>query len=284
MSKYIDLHIHSTYSDGILSVEQIIQEAKKNDAKYIAVTDHDIVDGSIELMQLLEAEDEICGIPGVELTTVYYWKNRKVKIHLLGYNIDVCNKAFKDYLFNKRETRRKQNVSYVKKMLKECAINDFSILEAIDFSKHAYLKKVVLNYFTPQHIEFSKIAKYLDNQPVKYQDYDFEICEAIEMIHRVGGNAVFAHPYQTKQSKSDLDEIVADLVEMGLDGIETVYGRASQDDNTYAEYLANKYKLLKTCGSDFHTYVYENYIAFGKNRNMCIDHCSYVDWLKKSDG
>ena len=168
-------------------------------------------------------------------------------------------------------------------MLKECAINDFSILEAIDFSKHAYLKKVILNYFTPQHIEFSKIVQYLKDQPIKYQDYDFDIYEAIEMIHRVGGSAVFAHPYQTKLTKGNLDEVVADLVEMDLDGIETVYGRASQDDNTYAEYLANKYKLLKTCGSDFHTYVYENYIAFGKNRNMCVDHCSYVDWLKKRD-
>lgn len=283
MSQYIDLHIHSTYSDGCLTVEEIIKEAKKNKAKYVAVTDHDIVDGSVELMKLLQGREDIYGIPGVELTTVYYWRNRKVKIHLLGYNINLSDHDFNDTLFLKRESRRKQNISYVHKMIEECSIKDDSILEAVDFSKHAFLKKVILNYYTEMHPEHFIISQYLNDHPIKYVDYDFDFCDALKLIHKIGGTAVLAHPYQTKLSRAELDELISDLIEIGLDGIETVYGRASDDDNSYAKYLADKYNLLATCGSDFHTYIYENYIAYGKNKNMCIEQCSFLDWLKKRD-
>lgn len=279
MRKYIDLHIHSTHSDGLLSVKEIIQESIKNQARYISITDHDIVDGSSELMNYLKNSSKLIGVSGVELTSVYFWNGKKVKIHLLGYNIDLSDSLLENRLWQKRNSRKEQNVKYVKQMLSYCEMNDNKIFTDIDFSKHVYLKKCVLNYYSDKQDISEELLLYMEAHPIKYIEYDFDIEEALFLIHHAGGKAVLAHPYQTKLTPAELDLLVADLTILGLDGIETAYARACDEDNAYAKALAQKYHLLETCGSDFHTYVYCNLIAIGKNDNLRISHCSLLEAL-----
>jgi hypothetical protein len=282
MNKYIDLHIHSVYSDGILTVEEIIETAKNNNAKIIAITDHDNIDGSKELLLKINSDPLLSAVSGVELSTVYSWNNHKVKIHLLGYNIDINDSFFSSELINKRNSRKKQNIDYTKKLLSNCCIPDYGIFEHVDFSKHVYLKKLLINYFSNVGIDCTAIIRYFQESPIQYIDYDFSLEQALSMIHNTGGLAVLAHPYQTKLDNTNLELMVSSLVDQGLDGIESTYARASNQDNLFAGFLAKKYNLLETCGSDFHTFIYGNFIAYGKDNNLCIDNCSLMDWLIKN--
>lgn len=281
MIKFVDLHIHSVYSDGILTVDEIIETAKKNNAKIIAITDHDIIDGSKELLLKVKSDPFLSAISGVELSTIYSWKGLRVKIHLLGYNIDINDPLLSIELQNKRNSRKNQNIEYTQKMLSHCCIPDYGIFDCVDFSKHAYLKKKLLSYYSNVGIDCSNIIQFLQESPIQYHDYYFSIEQGLSMIHNVGGLAVLAHPYQTKLEKADLESMVSSLVAQGLDGIESTYARATKQDNLFANHLARKYNLLETCGSDFHTYTYGNFIAYGKDNNLCIDNCSLIDWLKE---
>ena len=236
----IDMHVHSTESDGRLSIEDIQKTANKNHIDEIAITDHDI---------LMSPDPELCNtniIKAVEFGITY--KNKEV--HILGYYVDSYN-----------ENLRK---------ISELAINDranrLDIFEK-NFAKFGIKidKEKVLNYSKDKVFSRSNLAQYLvDNNICKNKNEAFNeylspkgkcyvaknftsLQNIIDSIKTANGVCVLAHPITLND-----DNIVDDIIEMGIDGIEVINSKHSFTDIKKYLNIAIKNKLLYTAGSDCH--------------------------------
>jgi hypothetical protein len=245
VTNQIDLHMHSTASDGGLRVEELIKLVETTDLKTIALTDHDTTDGldtAIEIGRNLGIEV----IPGIELSA-----DADGEVHVLGYFLDYKNPEFQKQLEIFREQRLGRGELMVKK-LREMgfAISWEQVLEiAMGGSvgrPHVAQALRDTGYVTSIDEAFKK---YLYNGGPAYVEREkVTPARAIEIIRSVGGLAVLAHPTYVKFP----EPVIEEMVQAGLTGIECHYGH--YDDFTVEKLLgwANKYNLVATGGSDFH--------------------------------
>lgn len=244
--KFADLHLHTVFSDGTSTAQELIDEAKKSGLSAISVVDHDTV---LALDSTLKAgkEKNIEVLPGIELTAEY----EGLEIHILGYLIDYKN----EQLLKKLQFLRKNRIERIYKIvdkLKEqgIKIKPETILEGISEQGtvgrlHAARAMVKEGLVTSV---FEAFQKYIgDKCPAYVLNFKLSPQEAIELIKSAGGIPVLAHPYILK--RNDLIPAFADL---GLMGLEAYYTEHSQSMvNSYLE-LAKRYNLLVTGGSDYH--------------------------------
>ena len=243
---FADLHLHTSLSDGTLSVEELIQLAKRRGLRCIAITDHDNLESYAKAIEpAAEAGIEI--IPGIEVSAVWQGKD----VHILGYFCDPTNLALNLEL----QESAKQRVARIRAIIKK--LNALGV--GITYEKVAtYCHGPVIGR---PHVAMSLVdEEYVSSFTEAFTRYLGEGCPAfvekkgltpqqtVRLIENAGGIAVLAHPYKT-----GADPIIEDLVEAGLKGIETY--TPSQKGNVGRKYrdIAIKYKLVGTGGSDFHS-------------------------------
>lgn len=237
-----DLHSHTLYSDGVLSVKELLSEAKKANLDVIAITDHDCFDGAIEAFKLQE-DFGIRVIFGMELST--YTNDESV--HILAY----YSKPLKDgylfnYLNNQRLNRKRRAYEILELLEKHFNIKlDSSFIE----NKHSVTRGTIASEIINQGYDYDK--KYIFNNilgdkcPCNIPSTKLSTKEGISLILESGGLPCLAHP--CLYNKND----VIDLIKMGVKGIEAVYPRKENRETKFRD-LARKYDLLVTGGSDFH--------------------------------
>lgn len=247
----IDLHIHSTLSDGSYTPEQIICYAKEKGLCAIALTDHDSIEG-ITRCQTLGNKLGIKVIPGIELSASY----NGLEVHILGYNIDIYNTSFLKSLEEIACDRYLRNELIIEKLnslnldIKHSDLYDgkesHKRLTRAHFA-NALLKKGYISYSKEafdRYLGYGKPA-YVDKKLVSTQ-------RCIELIHDAGGVAVLAHPTLYRLNKVRIYNLIYALMKEGLDGIECIYPSYTPTQTKDFLQLCQKNHLISTGGSDFH--------------------------------
>ena len=246
----IDLHVHSSASDGTLSPSELVLEAKKQGLLAFALTDHDTIDGIAEARTAAkEAGIEL--IPGVELSTEY----KEKEIHMVGLFLDETNPRLLEHLTRFRDNRKNRNLKMYELLQQE----------GFDITKEALQEMFPDAVLTRAHVARFLLDKgYIKSISEAFEKYIGDGCrcnvprekispqEAIELIHHAGGKAILAHPILYHMSDQRLRELITDCVSCGLEGIEALYSTYQPGDERYIRRLADEYNLKLSGGSDFH--------------------------------
>ncbi|MCR4938724.1 MAG: PHP domain-containing protein [Treponemataceae bacterium] len=267
--KTVDLHIHSTYSDGVLSVEEIIKNAKSMGLSTISVTDHDTIEQIPDCIKF-GREHDIRVIPGIELSCSYKIKSleKNKGFHLLGYGINPDNEVFKKEM----DAQKKKRLDRAKKIADRFTELGFKI----DFENRILNKKGSVGkpelaaavFYNPENqalLEAEKLASYMDffeaylsdgGKAFVEREEKLDFIDGIKLIHDAGGNAVWAHSYYNLRKFENrdaiFDELLDDFTKAGLDGIETFYSSFDEYTTKRLYNIAKDKNLIMTAGSDFH--------------------------------
>ena len=263
--KRIDLHIHTTLSDGTLTPKQVIDEAAKNGVSTIAIADHDTIEAyKPELYEYAEKND-IKIIKAVEIST----KIDKCGIHVLGYNIDIDNEKLNQKLFALRNARHIYLHDVSNKLQELGYIVNEQELDKIDSVTKAHISEDITNNEKNREILIKNFG-HIPNKGEFIETVMNEGCpasvikksitpgEAPELIRQAGGKAILAHPvayrYEDNLNENDILKIIK---EMKADGIEANYIYVDRNNNKIDEIeswnkFANENNLITTIGSDFH--------------------------------
>ena len=246
----IDLHIHSLYSDGTSTTSELVRMAMEKNMKMISLTDHDTVDGLLEMKKLCD-ENNIKFINGIELSTVYSGK----EVHILGYFLNIDDKKLLDFSKEMKKARIVRNEKTIK-MLNEQGIK----ITVEDTSKEAEGEIV-----SKTHLAQALITKgYVSSVPEAFQKYlgvngtayvpkvELSPADGIKIIKDNGGLAFLAHPKLIGLNEDEFLKLIKDMKESGLDGLETYYSTFSAEDIKYYEKISEEFSLIKSAGADFH--------------------------------
>lgn len=247
----VDLHMHSTISDGTLPPKELVQLAAQAKLEVISLTDHDAIDG------LDDAHEEaklhgIRLIDGVELSAAYSGGS----LHVLGYHFDRKDPLLLETLERYQSARSTRNHQIMER-LKELGIHtDYAELEAIAPGNkslgRAHIAKLLVDKGVVKNMDRA-FAEYLNPGKKAFIDKEFLTpTEAVQLIKKAGGIAVVAHPVTLRIGIERLGRFLLELKEAGLDGLEA-YSTAQDRShcNRYAR-LAKELGLMITGGSDFH--------------------------------
>lgn len=246
----IDLHSHSTHSDGTLTPSELLILAKEKGIEYFAITDHDDIEGSKKLIE--SKHDGITVYSGVELNA----KVDKGQMHILGYNIDLYNEELNNRLKELKENSKHNIMLYVKQ-LKE----DFNIelpQKDIDeiLNREGNIGRPLLALLLIKYGYVSTVAeafeKYLRDDKVRNHKMWITKEECINLILNAGGIPVLAHPFTLKLTDEELHEEIKTLVDLGLKGIEIVHSNSNEEQREYYKQLAKEFNLITTGGTDYH--------------------------------
>lgn len=260
----IDLHIHSSFSDGAFTPTELVALAVKLSVSTIAIADHDSVAGVSEAI-VAGATAGVDVLTAVELSVEFMeWKD----VHLLGYGIDCNDKQFLENLDRfrrRRDGRNDEILGRVNDMLKS---EGRSILDretvrsfARDSIGRPHIARALLERGYVSSVE-EAFKNFLVpcNVPKLYWPID----EAISEIHRIGGVAVLAHPTSISKDTCILGSIISSLHTAGLDGIEVYNNMSWPQEIEFLRRTADAKGMLTTAGSDFHGI--EEGLEIGKGR------------------
>jgi len=244
--KKLDLHVHTTYSDGTLSPKKVVEEVRNRGLSAVAITDHDITDG-IEPALNYGAKTGVEVVPGIELSCDYNGS----EVHILGYYINWENSWFQGKLevFQKARERRGFHILNKLKLL------GIEIDEQMLFSK-ADVGSVSRIHFARCLVEvgaaesiYDAFQKYLiEGRPAFVKKLRITPEEALSMIHNVGGLSVIAHPVFGGGHKNFLKK----LKRLGLSGIEAYHPNHKPKDVKRLVSIAKELDLIITGGTDSH--------------------------------
>lgn len=267
MSKIIDLHIHTNYSDGKLSSTEVIDEAIKNGVEIISIADHDTIDAySDELFEYIK-DKNITIIPAVEIST----KSDKCGIHVLGYNFDINNLELKQKLSQIRNSRHDYLNEVATKLNELGYIVNTNELDKIESVTKAHIARDIIGNNENNDIlikEFGCIptmGEFIEtimNEgcPAYVKKSTLTPKEAAELIRQASGKVILAHPVAYVHEDNLTEEDILSLVrDMEADGIEANYIYINRNNEKVNEIdrwnlFATNNNLITTIGSDFHTY------------------------------
>ncbi|OEE36635.1 phosphatase [Vibrio genomosp. F10 str. ZF-129] len=248
----IDLHCHTTASDGRLTPQELVERAVSFDVKVLAITDHDTLDGiSVAKAYIEENSLDLELITGIEFSTV--WQNKD--IHIVGLNIDTNDDAVLA-LINQQKLHRHERAKLIAHRL-EKSTRDGVFSEVQDIAGDApitrahFAKWLVDNGYAKTMQQVFK--KYLTRNNPGYVPPNWcSMKDAVDAIHSAGGLAVLAHPGRYNLTAKWIKRLLAVFTEAGGDAMEIALPQqAQQERRTLADY-AIQYKLLASQGSDFH--------------------------------
>ena len=251
----IDLHIHSTASDGTLSPAEILKLAQKLKLKAIAITDHDTIDGSKEALQI-GIPPSINFLTGVEISassppSISYAGS----FHILGYSIRLDDPQLNTTLAVLQQARKNRNpkiVKHLNDMGFEFSLEDVASEIGDGQLGRPHIARYMLKRGFVKSID-EAFRKYIaQGKPAYVDKYRVDCERAIEIILEAGGIPVLAHPVLLNFDKKKTIDLFALLKDMGLKGVEVYYPENSPDMTTFYIELAQRYGLLKTGGTDFH--------------------------------
>ena len=249
--KTIDLHVHSCYSDGSLTPSELVSLACSHGLSAFALTDHDTTDGIDEAIRASESTSlEV--VPGIEFSTRYMHRD----IHVLGYYMDYHASSFRQTLqdfLDARDIRNRQMCERIREYTGFPISMDIltsSYPDAVITRAHMAAWLVAQNFAETRQIAFDKYLG--EHAPCFVPKSEVTPADAIRLILDHGGIPVLAHPLLYALSKKQLHQLLKELKEAGLMGIEAVYVLNRQADETFVRSLAKTYGLIITGGSDFH--------------------------------
>jgi predicted metal-dependent phosphoesterase TrpH len=252
----IDLHIHTTASDGTFTPQEILSRAQRLKLKAIAITDHDTVTGSKDALR--------CGIPpslkfltGVEISaTPPPFYPGSGSFHLLGYSIHLDDPKLNRILEKLQQSRKNRNPTIINRL------NELGISITLDeVRKEAGEGQLGRPHIAQLMVKKGVVAsideafdRFLGTDKPAYVDKQRVDCfKAIETILNAGGVPVLAHPGLLDYSKENqLDELIGNLKKAGIQGLEVYYSGHTPDQTRLFAELAHRHGLLMTGGSDFH--------------------------------
>ncbi len=247
MASKVDLHIHTTASDGRLPPEEIVQRAAEQGLKYIAITDHDTVAGISRALQAGTAFPGLTVIPGMEINT----DTQTGEVHILGYCIDYKSKELEsslNRLRHSRETRAKKIVDNLSGM--GIGISWERVMELAGGGSVGR-PHIAQAMFEGGHIPSLQEAfiKYIGRHGPAYAERErLSPEEAVKLVVLAGGLPVLAHP----EDVDELESFLKSLKKVGLIGLETYYDGYHRDTVKKLAKIAERYGLITTGGSDFH--------------------------------
>ncbi len=263
MEEYIDLHIHSCYSDGVHRPAELVAMAAEKGLKAIAIADHDSVEGVDEALEAGAAAG-VEVVPAVELSIAY--KDFR-DIHLLGYYIDHKDEELRKKLAEFRQRRDDRARAIVERINTRLQTEGKSIMTYDDIRSMArdsisrlHIAKVLVRKGAVKTVQ-DAFRRYLGPYDVPKQYFPME--EALSEIRRVKGVSVLAHPPSISDDRKMMKTLVQEWAAMGLDGIEVFNNLSYKDDMIFFEALARDHGLLVTGGSDFHGYEDDVEIGIG---------------------
>lgn len=246
----IDLHTHSNHSDGSLAPRHLVQLAKESGLHAIALTDHDTVAG-VEEAVLAGKELGVEVVPGVEISAQY----PPGTMHILGYYINASHPELLEALKRLQQARAARNPKIVRQ-LQDLGL-EITTDEILDLSGgqvgRPHIAKALVQRGYVSSID-EAFDRYLQKGAVAYvEKFRFPPEEAIALIRGAGGLAVLAHPFTLGMEKlGQLSELVSELREMGLEGIEVFYPNHTEKMASIYANVAQRLGLVVTGGSDFH--------------------------------
>jgi predicted metal-dependent phosphoesterase TrpH len=246
----VDLHSHTTYSDGSATPFELIELACSGGARAVAITDHDTVAG-LEEGRAAARELGIEFINGLELSAEY----SPGTMHILGYYVDDRHPGLATKLEELRTARNARNPEIAIR-LQAIGVNieyaEVAAMAGNDVVGRPHFARALVDRGHATSIQ-DAFDRFLAKGAAAYVEKKrFTPDESILLIHQAGGVAVLAHPYQLKLGRDRIESLLRELVEMGLDGIEAIYSRHSTEDRDYYSKLAKRFDLLITGGSDYH--------------------------------
>ncbi len=260
MSFRMDLHSHSTFSDGTSTPTEIVRMAARASIGTLALTDHDTFSGVPEAVSA-GAQQGILVLPGIEMDN-----ESPFELHILGLDIDIENERLQEAMAESRRKRQQRNSKILSK-LKEigCDVQD-RVKEVTSGGTETRMHiAVALRDMGYAENITDAFRKFLNvGAPAHFQEQRFTPKEVIALLRGANGIPVLAHPCHIHQNPHKL---VAELVELGLMGIEAYYPASTMGQTNTFVSLAEQYGLMVTCGSDYH----------GKNREGTPLGCSWRD-------
>jgi 3',5'-nucleoside bisphosphate phosphatase len=246
MTAGVDLHSHTTASDGTLSPRELVRAAVKRGVRVLAITDHDSTDGLAEALDEAARHPPITIVPGLEI-------NCDVpggEVHVLGYYVDLEAPWFQDFLREQR-AERVARVHRIAARLAELGMpidpeEVFAIVKEGSAGRpHVAQVMVHRGYVKSVREAFDKWLH--ASGPANVPRKRLTPAEAVAIIRRAGGVPVFAHP-----GLASRDDMVPELVAAGLMGIETYYAEHSAAQTAHYKDLCHQHGLVATGGSDYH--------------------------------
>ena len=244
----IDLHTHSTFSDGTFTPLQLVKYAEEKGLKAFAITDHDTTEG-IKEAKSIETNVEV--ISGVEISTRY----DKKEIHIVGLYVNEndadLNKQLK-YYREKRVTRNFEILEKLNSLGVDITIDDVKESCTGDVISRAHIAKALVSKgFVGSYTE--AFDRYLGDNKCAYvprETLNYE--ESMELITKAGGVPVLAHPLLYKMCDTNLENMMVKLRQKGLKAVEVYYSTHSNSDTQHVMAMANRVGLIYSGGSDFH--------------------------------
>src|SRR5579872_814070 len=242
---FADLHLHTNFSDGTYTPEELVSQAAKNHLVAIAVTDHDTVEGCERAANACRAL-EIEFIAGTELTA----EQADNEIHILGYFVDTHNPKLLSEISKfqaVRQSRIHEMVAKLNSLNVPLRTEDVFALANCRSPGRPHVARALVKAGLVGSLDeaFERFLK--KNRPAWVPKFKMSASEATELIHQSGGVAVMAHPGLNRS-----DEVIPAMVEAGLDGIECFHTKHSAAVSDHYLQIAGRFKLLITGGSDCH--------------------------------
>ena len=251
--KFADLHLHTIFSDGTFSPEEVVDLGRRLGLSALGLTDHDSVEGCARMAAACKAAD-IVFIPGTELTA----EHGDVEVHFLGYFIDTGNERLLAEIAKYqtvRQNRIREMVARLNALNVPLDADAVFVLANCKSPGRPHVARALVKAGLVANLD-EAFARYLKkNRPAWVPKAKVSALEAVELIHQAGGLAIMAHPGLNRT-----DDIIPALVDAGMDGIECFHTKHSTAMSERYLEMADKYHLLVTGGSDCH--------GFSKNKPL----------------
>lgn len=242
---FADLHLHTNFSDGTYTPEELVGHARRHGLSAMALTDHDTVEGC-DRAAAAANEAGIEFIAATELTA----ELGDTELHLLGYFLDTRNSRLLTEMSRFQEVRQnriREMVARLNKLgvsLKADAV--FAIANCRSPGR-PHVGRALVQAGLCRSLDEAFELYLKKNRPAWVPKFKMSALEAMELIHQAGGLAIMAHPGLNRS-----DDIIPELVESGLDGIECFHTKHSPSTSEHYLRIADEYRLLVTGGSDCH--------------------------------
>ncbi|TSK08864.1 MAG: PHP domain-containing protein [Geobacter sp.] len=252
MNDLVDLHLHSTYSDGVRTPAELVAMAKGLGLKAIALADHDTVEGIDEALAAGAAAG-VEVLPALEFSVAY---GSFKDVHLLGYLLDHRDRQLQEILQEFRDRREARGDAIVNRINEKLATEGrkpISSAEAAALAGGAlgrpHIAQVLMHKGYVRDMQDAFVRYLLPcDVPKRY----FPMEEALATVQRLGGIAVLAHPTTITNDRDTLSRIIDELSAMGLSGVEAFNNVCSEQESWFLRSYAEKKGLIWTGGSDYH--------------------------------